>query len=75
MKTLKNFEAFKLNKVQMNAIAGGQTFTVTIETPDGPMQIKATVPNSMSNDDASAAIHDKYAPVYGNENICVTRCS
>ena len=48
---------------------------VTIETPDGPMQIKATVPNSMSNDDASAAIHDKYAPVYGNENICVTRCS
>ncbi|RGN34310.1 hypothetical protein [Bacteroides oleiciplenus] len=75
MKTLKNFEAFKLNKVQMNAIAGGKICTVTIETEDGPMQIKAVVPNDMSNDDASAAIHDKYDIVYGGGNVCVTRCS
>lgn len=35
MKNLSSFEAFRLNKVQMNAIAGGGTITCMIVDDQG----------------------------------------
>ena len=42
MKNLSNFEAFKLNKVQMNAIAGGITLC-TVDFGDGPIVLQTTL--------------------------------
>lgn len=75
MRTLKDFDVFKLSKVQMNAVAGGKTCIVTIQLEDGPLHITAHVPNDWSNDKASGALHDKYDGMYGGENVCVSRCS
>lgn len=62
MKQLINFEAFKLNKVQMNEVKGGAKCSVHILSTG--VTIDATYPSSMTKDQAYHAIQDKYEGVY-----------
>ena len=72
MGNLANFEAFKLNKVQMNAIAGGAHCHVTIVNEDGSKTfVTADYPSGMSKDEAYDAIHDKYDGMFGSGSVIV----
>lgn len=62
MKQLINFEAFKLNKVQMNEVKGGAKCSVHILSSE--VTIEATYPAGMSKDQACDAIRNKYKDVY-----------
>lgn len=69
MRNFSNFEAFKLNKNQMNAIAGGAKCSVHLLT-DG-ITLDGTYPSGMTKDEAYAAIHAKYDEIYGAGNVVV----
>lgn len=69
MKNLNHFEAFKLNKRQMNAIAGGAKCSIHILSDQTTLD--GTYPSSMTKDEAYAAIHAKYDDIYGAGNVVV----
>ena len=72
MKTLKNFEAFKFNKAQMNAIAGGAHCHITIINEDGSATyINAPYPSTMSKDQAYQEMHNKYDDMWGAGNVII----
>ncbi len=69
MKNFSNFKAFKLNKVQMNAIAGGAKCSVHLTMYE--LTLDGQYPSSMTKDEAYAAIHAKYDDLYGSGNVIV----
>lgn len=72
MKQLINFEAFKLNKVQMNTVIGGAKCHFRIRLSDGSFIYEDGTFTGMSKDQASQAIHDKYDGIWGAENVLVS---
>lgn len=56
MKNLSKFEAFKLDKVQMNAIAGGAVCTVDF----GGGYVHTVANDKMKPEDAERALKDSY---------------
>lgn len=60
MKNLSNFEAFKLNKNQMNAIAGG--ITCYVDFGDGQMPL--TVNPDLTFAEAVHAAYNVYGPAF-----------
>ena len=60
MKNLSNFEAFKMNKVQMNAISGGRIYC-----SDGEGKQEAVFDNVKMQDAQSAA-----EKAFGGSAVC-----
>ena len=72
MKNLSNFEVFKPNKVQMNAIAGGAHCHVTIVNEDGSKTcITANYPSEMGKNEAYNAARKTYDPLFGAANVII----
>lgn len=72
MKNASNFEAFKLNKTQMNAVTGGANCHFRIRLGNGDFIYEDGTYYGMSKDQASQAIHDKYDSIWGAENVLVS---
>lgn len=67
MKSMSNFEAFKMNKVQMNAIAGGVTCTINFE--EGDPYILLEVYPGMSPSEAEDSLTASYKDCPGFINV------
>lgn len=69
MKKASNFEAFKLNKVQMNAVTGGagrDRVLCQIYDDQGFEDI-LTVPNGMSSEQAKKSLDHAYGGIFNVE--------
>lgn len=65
MKNLSSFEAFKLNKVQMNVIAGGDSDAVKCQIYDEEgFSDLLTAPKGMNRDQAQQSLEKAYGGVY-----------
>jgi|GEM_PF-1573694 len=72
MKNLDEFKAFRMNKAQMNAIAGGAHCNVTLVDADGSsVSFNGEYPSGMSKDEAYGAIQAKYESIWGEGNVIV----
>lgn len=65
MKYLSNFEAFKLNKNQMNAIAGGKATKIfcRVTLADGEEIYLCDVAKDLTIDEANASVQKAYGAI------------
>lgn len=65
MNKLSTFAAFKLNKVQMNAIAGGKTTKIRcrVTLEDGEELYFTDLPKDLTIDEANSSINKAYGAI------------